>query len=232
MIKRLRLVLLSAAVLSFASAAYAQQGSPPSGTTLPQPGQIKPPTVNPNATKPVITKPATGIAPSSSVPTWDEAQSRARSSSAMMECQGPLTLEIKANDPRDAAKGVHYLLSFKEAASATSVKPGECWRTGGFQFGDGNLNRGLKRGDILYEPVVIKCPAIKTMKIENGKVTGTFNENVYSERMFAAASGAGRFAFETKWLNFNDATGQANGWGHYVAVFGDAITPGVPGCRG
>lgn len=234
MIKCIRVIAISAVVASFASTALAQQGSAPSGTTLPRPaqGQGKQPTVNPSATKPATTKPATGLVPAGSQPSWEQAQANARQHSAMLTCQGPLSLEIRAKDPRDASKGVSYLLSFNEAASAANVKPGECWRQGGFQFGDGNLNRGLKKGDIFYEPPVIKCPAIKTMKIENGKITGTFNEVVYSETMFAAASGPGRFAFETKWLNFNDPSGQASGWGHYIGVSGDAVTPAVPGCRG
>lgn len=234
MIKYLRLVVMSAAAASLASMALAQQGNVPSGTTLPKPtqGPANPPKVNPNATKPVTTRPATGLVPAGSIQSWEQAQAGARDRPAMMTCQGPLTLEIRANDPRDASKGVNYLLSFNESASAATVKPGECWRQGGFQFGDGNLNRGLKKSDIFYEPPVTKCPAIKTMKIEKGKVTGSFNEVVYSEQMFKAASGPGQFAFETKWLNFNGPSGQANGWGHYIGVSGDAVTPAVPGCRG
>lgn len=225
---------MSAAGASLASMAWAQQSNVPPGTTLPTPaqGQATPPKVNPNATKPVTTRPATGLVPSGSTQSWELVRAGACDRPAMMTCQGPLTLEIRANDPRDASKGVNYPLSLNEAASAATVKPGECWRQGGFQFGDGNLNRGLKKGDIFYEPPVIKCPAIKTMKIEKGKVTGCFKEVVYSEQMFKAASGPGQFAFETKWLNFKGPSAQANGWGHHIGVSGDAVAPAVPGCRG
>ncbi len=226
--RRVRFAAATVAFSALAAAAFAQQGA--------NPPQTKP---TPN-TKPSVavapTKPVTATLQADPAAAWQQAQANARDHSSMMSCQGPLTLEVRAKDPRDAAKGVTYLLSFKEASAANNVKPGECWRAGGFTFGsganEGSLNRGLKKGDILYDPPVTKCPAIKTMKIENGKVTGTFNEVIYSETMFRAASNTGPHSFDTKWLNFNGPGGQADGWGHFVAVSGDAVTPAVAGCRG
>jgi hypothetical protein len=210
-------------------AAVAQ--APSSGPPVNRPGPtqtVKPPT-QPLGNA-VISNPAAD---------WAQFQANARNRSAALRCRGPLTLEVKAKDTRDASKGVYYLLTFKEAAAATDVKPGECWREGGYSVGSGSqqasLNRGLKKGDILYDPPVIKCPAINTLKIENGKVTGTFNETLYSALMFQAASEPGQHSFITKWLHSNDSTGQATGWGHYVAVSADDVlpaSPAVPGCRG
>src|SRR5262249_35642732 len=129
--------------------------------------------------------------------------------------------------------GSSLLLSFTEAASATNVQAGQCWRAGGFQFGEGNLNRGLKKGDIIGPVDVKQCPLFKSMKFEGGKISAWQpNESVLTDQMLRAATQAGQFTFSTKWLNFNDATGQPSGWGHYVAVAGDALTPAVPGCRG
>jgi hypothetical protein len=219
-------VIFAISAIAFATSAVAQ--TPSSGAQInrgPATQTVKPPTqAVGNAT---ISNPAAD---------WAQVQANARDRSAAMTCRGPLPLEIKAKDSRDASKGVYYLLNFNEAAAATDVKPGECWRTGGFTFGTGStagsLNRGLRKGDIMYDPPVIKCPVISSMKIENGKVTGTFNEVIYSERMFAAASNPGQYVFDTKWLHFNDATGAPSGWGHYVALPGDAVTPAVAGCRG
>jgi hypothetical protein len=227
---RTRVSVLSAiSAIAVSAAAVAQ--APPSGPPVNRPPStlsVKPPTQQlGNAT---VSNPAADVA---------QFRDNARNRSAMLTCQGPLPLEIKAKDTRDASKGVYFLLSFKEATAATDVKPGECWRAGGYTFGSGStqtsLNRGLKKGDILYDPPVIKCPAISSMKIENGKVTGVFNETLYSPSMFYAASNPGQHVFLTKWLNFNDSTGQPSGWGHYIAVSADevlAASPAVPGCRG
>jgi hypothetical protein len=233
--RRVRFIAVTVALSALASAAaFAQQGTTPSGTHLPQ-SQTKPAP----KTKPIIAaappKPATATLQQDPAAAWEQAQANARDRSSMMTCRGPLTLEINAKDTRDAAKGVTYLLSFKETSAANNVRPGECWRGAGFTFGsgayEGSLNRGMKKGDIFYEPPVVKCPAIKSMKIENGKITGTFNEVMYSETMLQAATNPGTYVFDTKWLNFNGPSGQANGWGHYIAIPGDAVTPAVPGCR-
>jgi hypothetical protein len=228
-VNRIRLSAFVAVSVFAAGVAVAQ--APPSGAPInrgPATQTVKPPV-----------QPLGNVVASNPAGDWTQFQANARNRSATLTCQGPLTLEVKAKDPRDASKGVYYLLSFKEAAAARDVKPGECWRDGGYSVGSGSqtasLNRGLKKGDIFYDPPVIKCPAINTMKIENGKVTGTFNETLYSDSMFRAASESGRHAFITKWLNSNDSTGQASGWGHYVAVPYDEVlpaSPAVPGCRG
>lgn len=218
--RRVRLVAAMVAVSAFAVAtAAAQQGL-----------QTKPQSAAP------VTKPVTATIQQDPATVAQQAQANARDRSAMMTCQGPLSLEIMAKDARDASKGVYYLLSFKEATAAAGMKPGECWRTGGFSYGSGayagSFNGGLKKGDIVYDPPVTKCPAVKSLKIEGGKVTGTFNEVVYSEAMLKAATTAGSHSFSTKWLNTNAATGMSGGWGHYIADPGDAVTPAVAGCRG
>jgi len=213
-----------AAAVSVFVVAFAQQPPPnvSRGPSAPPAQSVKPPTQQlGNAT---VNNPAAA---------WADVQQKARTNEAAMNCRGPLTLEIKANDQYKAAAGSYLVLSFKEAAGATSIQAGECWRTGGFQFGEGNLNRGLKKGDIAWPVDVKQCPLFKSMKFEGGKITAWQpNESVITDQMMRAATQSGPTTFSTKWLNFNGPGGMADGWGHYIAVVGDALTPAVPGCRG
>jgi hypothetical protein len=214
-------VLSCISAIALAASATAQvPSSGPQVNRAPPAQAVKPPTAQVgNAT---VSNPGAD---------WVQQQQRARQTIAIMRCRGPLALEIRTTYPNDGSRGSELTLSFNEAASITTIQPGECWRDGGFTFGANSLNRGMKKGSILHQTKLDKCPLFTSMKFEGGKLaTYALNETIVSDTMLKSAMIAGPFEFDTLWLDFNSSTGLPGAGRYVVAEPGTTIA--AMGCRG
>lgn len=201
-----------------ATTAFAQQGT----QTAPKPK--------------ISVAPGTTTAKAPTMQVQQDPATVARNTDATLSCTGPLRLEVLQRDQFDGSKGVEMKLIFTEAASATAIQPGQCWRTGGFSLSDGVLLGGGKgKGEMAHAPDLKKCPLMKSYTIEGGKLKDAkVNDGTIAYTMVDAAQSTGRINITTRWIDqkggVNPGSG-ASGHGRYSIQFGDAVTPGVPGCR-
>ncbi len=226
--KCIRLSVIVAFSALIASAAFAQQGTPPNLTRGPQAqGQGKPLVAAPTVKAPTAT-------------IQRDPFEVARTTDVNLSCMGPLRLEVTQNDQYDGSKGVGMKLVFKEAASATNIQPGHCWRQGSFLLAgitaDGvSLNAGKGKGEMFHNPDLKKCPLMKSYAIDGGKlVEQRVNDGTIAGTMVDAATRAGPMTFASRWVDHKGgvSVGSSNtGWGRFTMSFGDAVSPGVPGCR-
>jgi hypothetical protein len=219
----------SAVVVTLAATAAAQT---PNGTTLPKP------TVKP-ATKPAITAAPPTVKAPTAQPQRDPFDV-ARTTDTALNCKGPLRLEVMQNDAHDGSKGVTMKVIFTEAASATNIQPGQCWRTGGFRImaitADGvSLSADQGKGEIVHSPDLKKCPLMRSYAIEGGKLKDQqVNDGTIAYSFVDAATTTGPVTLWTRWLDQKGGVpvgSTRTGYGRYAPVFGDALTPGAPGCR-
>ena len=219
-----------AATVSTSSALAQQGGSQPKPPQIPQ-GQT--------ITKPLVVPPNAVIKPAPAAPARDPFEV-ARTTDVTLQCLGPLRLEVVQADPHDGSKGVGMKLIFKEATSASNIPAGSCWRQGGFMLAgitaDGvSLNAGKGKGEIFHNPDLLKCPLMKSFALEGGKlVDPKVNDGTIAYMMIDYATQTGPLSFQTKWVDHKGGVpvgSTATGYGRYTMSFGDAVTPGVPGCR-
>jgi hypothetical protein len=211
--------------VAVATAASAQQ----SGTTAPKPPQTKPGVTVAPGTQTVIPNAQVQQDP---VAEAERMMTAAKTNAVLMNCRGPLALEVTAKHPTDASKGVSLKLSFNEAASAGNIQPGQCWRQGGFALTMGaTLNNRTGKGEVLHDPAIKGCPLFKTLRIENGAIKDfTLNENTTAYSIMDAATKAGPVSIETRWIDHR-LSGGGSGPGRYVAVVPDGTTAAAVGCR-
>lgn len=223
--KCVRLVMFVALSTLVAGAAFAQ-GTPINRGPQPQ-GQGKPQVVAPTAK-----------APTAQV--QRDPFEVARTTDVNLSCVGPLRLEVLQIDQYDGSKGVMMKLVFKEAASATNIQPGQCWRQGSFMLSgitaEGvSLNAAKGKGEMFHNPDLKKCPLMKSFAVDGGKLVETrVNDGTIAWTMVDAATRSGPMTFGSRWVDMKGGVpvgSSATGWGRYTMSFGDAITPGVPGCR-
>ena len=232
--RRIAFLVSSTLVAALAATASAQT---PNGTTLPKPPAGAKPQPQ-GSTKPLVAAPRTAPAPTAQV--QRDPFEVARTTDTALNCKGPLRLEVMQNDPRDGSKGVTMKVIFNEAASATNIQPGQCWRTGGFRImaitADGvSLSADQGKGEIVHSPDLKKCPLMKSYALEGGKLKDTqVNDGTIAYSFVDAATTTGPVTLWTRWLDQKGGVpvgSTRTGYGRYAPVFGDAVTPGVPGCR-
>jgi hypothetical protein len=231
--RRISILVSSALIATMAATASAQT---PNGTTLPKP----PAATKPQATgKPLVAAPGAPTTRPSGLIQRDPFEV-ARTTDTALNCRGPLRLEVTQNDPRDGSKGVSMKVIFNEAVSATNVQPGQCWRTGGFRLAgitaDGvSLSADQGKGEIVHAPDLKKCPLMKSFAIEGGKLKDPqVNDGTVAYSFVDAATSTGAVTLWTRWLDHKGGVpvgSTRTGYGRYAPVFGDGVTPGVPGCR-
>lgn len=180
--------LVAAALLQVDGLAFAQSAPPPAPRI---------PTQAPRITTPPVQTPA----PTGRAPTLEEVQAarlQASNTSAMLNCTGPLRVQVQQRDPNDARSPTHFSVFFRPAASATNVRAGQCWRTGG--WGNGALIDMSGEGVIYYETRLGNCALLRSMRIENGNVAEWGLVDSYAPRvMLEMGTRAGLHTIETKY---------------------------------
>jgi hypothetical protein len=206
-----------AAGLLFGGLAFAQQSAPPQGPRVP-------------VQTPRITTPPVQVAPAARAPTVEEVQAAraaAYRTPAIMECQGPLRVEVsqvRADDPR---QGTVIQAFFTAAASARDMGPGKCWRRGG--WGDGMFMNSDNQGVIIYQALLGTCPLVSAMRFENGALSQiTTNDRVVGMSLIELGRSRVPMAIDTTYLGRLDPGTGATGPTRYTGVnpVGASTRPG------
>jgi hypothetical protein len=183
--------------------------------------------VTPTAPR-VVTAPV--AAPAARAPTVEEIEAARRAAyqtSAIMDCQGPLRVEVSQVRADDARQGTMVQAFFTAATSASDMGPGKCWRRGG--WGNGALMGSDNQGVILYQAILGTCPLVSTMRFENGALAEiTTNDRIVGMSLIELGRSRASMAVDTTYLGRVDSGRGASGPTRYtgVAAVGASTRPG------
>jgi hypothetical protein len=165
--------------------------------------------------------------PLNTAPAPDAAR-QARTQAATFTCHGPLKFSMNRVPTRDRPLEYDFKVEFVGATSARDVKPGQCWRSGGWDFGRSLNSQG--QGWLMYRVDLRTCPFFENFTVENGRFTDMrVNDTYFGGYWFQQAMNmAPMQAVEAKW------SGTDSGGGDqpviYVVDAPDHHQPRRPGC--
>ncbi|HET9231060.1 MAG TPA: hypothetical protein VFO00_07215 [Vitreimonas sp.] len=144
---------------------------------------------------------------------------------AIMNCVGPLTVRVMQVSPDRHAQGTDIEADFMPAASATDIRPGQCWRTGG--WANGLLMDPGGRGVIRYRALLGNCPLVSSMRTANGAVAEIIsNDRINGQVLLNAGIRAGRFSIETTYVGRPDGNSSSPTGYLAVTAAGAMVRPG------
>jgi hypothetical protein len=163
----------------------------------------------------VIQQPLPNISRGPAVPV--NVRTEAANRPAIMNCVGPLTVRVLQVSADRHAQGTDIEADFAPAASATAIRPGQCWRTGG--WGNGALMDAGGTGVIGYRALLGNCPLVASLRTANGAVAEIqSNDRINGQTLLNAGIRTGRFSIETRYVGQSMATGSPHGPTRYEAV--------------
>jgi hypothetical protein len=164
----------------------------------------------------VIQQPLPNISRGPAVPV--NVRTEAANRPAIMNCVGPLTVRVMQVSADRHAQGTDIEADFAPAASATDIRPGQCWRTGG--WGNGLLMDPGGRGVIRYRALLGNCPLVSSARMANGAVAEILsNDRINGQTLLNAGIRPGRFSIETRYFGRPDGSSSAPTG--YIAVNAD-----------
>jgi hypothetical protein len=171
----------------------------------------------------VIQQPLPNISRGPAVPV--NVRTEAANRPAIMNCVGPLTVRVTQVSPDRHAQGTDIEADFAPAASATDIRPGQCWRNGG--WGNGLLMDPGGRGVIRYRALLGNCPLVSSMRTANGAVAEILsNDRINGQTLLNAGIRAGRFSIETRYFGRPDGSSSAPTGYIAVNAEGAMVRPG------
>lgn len=117
-----------------------------------------------------------------------------------INCLGPLKFSFKRVPERARPMVYDFMVEFKGAATA-NLKPGECWREGGWNSG-GSLST-QRDGQLIYRVDLGVCPFLETLTMEKGRITDYKANDAFAGGEwfeYAVRGEGGRFMVEALWL--------------------------------
>jgi hypothetical protein len=160
-----------------------------------------------------------------SVVTIETTRQAAATTTATMTCMGPLSVTIQSRDGSIDNPQGRIRLSFAPAASASDVRPSQCWREGG--WGGGALIEP-SGGVIIYQtPVYQRCMMIRSLTLRDGVVDEINTFDPYVATLFTrlGRSGQGEITIATRY-----AAADANGPAAYRALAPTSPPPAPAFC--